>query len=145
MAIDPVPKGYHTVTPYFLVEGAAKFIEFLEKAFDAKIVNKMARPDGAVMHADLLIGDSHVMMGEANDEWPPLKNSIYLYLPVCDAFYDKAVAAGASTIYAPRTEFYGDRVAGIQDPFGNTWWISTHVEDVSEEEIHRRAMAAGRG
>jgi PhnB protein len=138
MAVKPVPEGYHTVTPYLVVEDAQKLLDFVQRAFGARVGDVMRNPDGAVMHADFVIGDSHIMAGQANGPWKPLQSSLYLYVPDCDAMYRKALEAGATTIAAPATMFYGDRHGGVTDPCGNQWWMATHVEDVSDEELKRR-------
>jgi PhnB protein len=141
MPVKPIPEGYHTITPYLLVKDVRPLIEFLKKAFDAKEVHASALPDGTITHADVLIGDSHLMMGSARGEWQPLPGMVYLYVPDTDAVYKQALAAGATTIMAPADQFYGDRNAGVKDPFGNLWWIATHVEDVPPDELARRHEA----
>jgi PhnB protein len=140
--VDAVPPGYHTVTPYLTVRGAEALIDFLKAAFDAKELHRMAGADGSVRHAEVLIGDSHVMIGEAQPEWPPMPSMLYLYLTSSDATYDRAIAAGGTSLRAPQTEFYGDRVSAVQDRWGNQWWLATHVEDVSAEEMHHRHQEA---
>jgi len=137
--VKPVPEGYHTVTPYLTVESVEKVLDFVKKAFDATETYRMARPDGSVGHAEVRIGDSMVMMGQARDEWKPRPGSLYLYVPDVDASYKRAVAAGGKPLREPTTQFYGDRSGGVEDPVGNQWWIATHVEDVPPEEIERRA------
>jgi PhnB protein len=144
MAVKPVPDTYHTVTPYLIVKGAAQLVDFLKRAFGAKEVHLMKGPDGGVAHGDLLVGDSHVMLGEANGPWAPQPTSLYLYLPDCDATYKQALAAGGTSVQEPKTQFYGDRQGAVKDPSGNTWWIATHVEDVPPEELGRRAANAAR-
>ena len=138
MAVKPVPDGYHTVTPYLVVDDAQKLLDFVERAFDASLLHVMRRADGAVMHADFVIGDSHIMAGQASGEWKALQSSLYLYVADCDAMYRKALEAGGASIAPPATMFYGDRHGGVTDPCGNQWWMATHVEDVSEEELARR-------
>ena len=144
MAVNPVPEGYHTATPYLVVRDADALMRFAVEAFGATIVDVSRMPDGTVMHADIVIGDSHVMLGQANDRWPEKPGVIHLYLPDADAVYARALAAGGRSVQEMTTQFYGDRSGGVEDPAGVTWWISTHVEDVSKEEIGRR-MAAMRG
>ena len=141
MKIKPVPDGYHTVTPYLVVDDAHKLLDFVERAFGARIEDVMRRADGTVMHADFVIGDSHIMLGQASGPCKPLQSSLYLYVPDCDAMYRQALDAGGTSISAPATMFYGDRHGGVTDPFGNQWWIATHVEDVSDEELKRRHEA----
>lgn len=145
MSVNPVPHGYHAVTPYLVVPGVAKVVAFLKEAFGAELVSPMAmRPDGAVMHADVKIGDSHVMMGEPAQEFGAMPAMVHLYLPDVDAVFARAVRAGGVVVSEPTDHFYGDRSGGVKDSSGNIWWISTHVEDVSAEEIARRAAAGGR-
>lgn len=138
MAVKPVPDGYHTATPYLVVDDADKLLDFVQRAFGARMTQVMRNPDGAVMHADFVIGDSHIMVGQAGGPWKPLQASIYLYLPDCDATYKQALEAGGTSIQEPATMFYGDRHGGVTDPSGNQWWMATHVEDVPEDEMKRR-------
>ena len=119
MAVKPVPDGYHTVTPYLTVSDAAGLIRFLEQAFDGRCTERMEGPDGKVAHAEVRLGDSVVMIGQARGEWSPMPGQIYLYLPDCDAAYKRALAAGATSVREPTTQFYGDRSSGVRDPFGN--------------------------
>ena len=144
MAVKPIPEGYHTVTPYLVVPGVARLIEFLQQAFDAEERHRMARPDGTIMHAEVRIGDSIVMMGEATGEFQPIPAMIHLYVADVDAAYRRALAAGATSVREPTDQFYGDRTGGVKDASGNQWWIATHVEDVPPEEMKRRSEAAPR-
>ena len=137
-----IPNGYHTVTPYLMVREVARLIAFLEQAFGAKESERLRRPDGTIMHAEVRIGDSVVMMGEASNESEPRPGSLYLYVEDTDAVYQRALAAGATSIMEPADQFYGDRNAGVKDPAGNYWWIATHQEDVSPEELQGRAEAS---
>jgi len=139
MAVQPVPEGYHTVTPYIVARDAAAVIEFAKRAFGAQEHDAMRLPDGRVMHGDIIIGTSHVMVGQAGGENKPFPAMLYLYVPDADATYRQALAAGATSISEPTTQFYGDRHAAVGDAEGNQWWIATHVEDVSDEEMKRRA------
>lgn len=142
MPVKPIPDGYHTVTPYLTVTNAAQLIDFLLKAFSATLKYQMKDDSGNVRHAEMQIGDSMVMIGQARDEWVPKPASFYLYVPDCDALYKSALAAGGKSVQEPATQFYGDRHSAVDDPQGNTWWIATHVEDVSPQEIERRMKAA---
>ena len=142
MAVEPIPDGYHTITPYMLVENVAEYLDFLAKAFGAEETERVTLPDGSVMHAEAKIGDSRVMMGGARDEWPAMPMFLYLYVPDSDASYQRALQAGCTSLQEPKDEFYGDRTSGVKDPFGNVWWFGTHQEDVSSEEIARRMAAA---
>ena len=137
----PIPKGYHTVTPVLTVHGAAKLIEFLKQAFDAKETYRLPGPNGEVMHAEVKIGDSMVMVGEATDQWKPMPATIALYVEDTDAWYKRALQAGATSVREPSDQFYGDRSAGVKDSAGNRWWIHTHIEDVPPDEIKKRAEA----
>jgi uncharacterized glyoxalase superfamily protein PhnB len=141
MAVKPIPEGFHTVTPYLLVAGVSNLIEFLKQAFAAEEIHRSAMPDGTVMHAQVKIGDSMVMMGEAGGEWKPMPVMLYLYVDDVEAWYHRALKAGATSVRELTDEFYGDRVGGVQDPSGNQWWMATHVEDVSPEEMARRQAA----
>ena len=141
MAVKPIPDGYHSVTPYLVVPGVARLIEFLKQAFGAIETERHARPDGAIMHAEVRIGDSVVMMGEPSGPYPAMPACVYLYVSDADATYKRAIEAGATSLMEPADQFYGDRHGGVKDPSGNTWWIATHQEDVSPEEMARRAKA----
>jgi uncharacterized glyoxalase superfamily protein PhnB len=142
MAVNPIPEGHRSVTPYLIVNDADALLKFVRTAFDARVVEEARRPDGTLMHADVVIGDSHVMMGQANDKWHATPGSILLYVPDADATYQAALSAGGRSVQEMTTQFYGDRSGGIEDPAGVTWWISTHVEDVTPEEMQRRIRAA---
>ncbi len=143
MTVSPIPKGYHSITPYLIVPGVSKLIEFLREAFGAVVTEPpMTRPDGAVTHAEVKIGDSIVMMGEPMGPWKAMPCMLYLYVSDADEVYRKALKAGAISLQEPADQFYGDRNAGVQDPSGNMWWIGTHKEDVPPEEMAKRAEAA---
>jgi PhnB protein len=144
MAVKPIPDGYHTITPYLSVEGAHRLMDFLKRAFDGEQTELMTAPDGTIKHAEMKLGDSRVMLTEACEENPPRPGSFYLYVPDTDATYQRALDAGATSLMEPADQFYGDRNAGVQDPVGNKWWIATHFEDISPEELQRRAREAGK-
>ena len=144
MAVKPIPEGYRNVTPYLTVRGLPKLLEFVKKAFDATNINAMTMPDGTVPHAEFRIGDSMIMAGEASEKWAPRPGTIYLYVPDVDTVFKNAVAAGGETIMEPTNMFYGDRNGGVTDPCGNQWWIGTRIEEVSPEEMLRRAAAHGK-
>jgi PhnB protein len=144
--VQPIPKGYHTVTPYLIVNGAAKAIEFYKKAFGATEIMRMPGPDGKIGHAEIKIGDSPVMMADENPQMGH-KNpkalgstpvSIVLYVEDADKIFNQAVSAGAKAVRPMKDQFYGDRMGTLEDPFGHVWSIGTHVEDVSPEEMKRR-------
>lgn len=141
MAVKPIPDNFHNVTPYLVVPGVTKLIDFLKQAFGATELFRMPRPDGAIMHAEVKIGDSIVMMGEPMGEHQPMPGCLYLYVEDTDAVYKRALQAGGTSTMEPADQFYGDRSAGVKDPVGNHWWIATHKEDVPPDELTRRAEA----
>ena len=144
--VQPVPKGYHTVTPYLIIDGAAKAIDFYKKAFGATEIMRMPGPNGRIGHAEIKIGDSPIMMADEHPEMgyrspnstgnTPV--SILLYVEDADKIFNAAIAAGAKSLKPMADQFYGDRMGTLQDPFGHVWSIGTHVEDVSSEEMKRR-------
>jgi PhnB protein len=138
-SVKPIPEGYHTVTPYILVQGADKLIDFIKKAFDAKETERYSMPDGSIGHAEVRIGDSVLMVSDAQgEEFKPMAAGIHLYVEDCDVTYKHALEAGATSVSEPQDQFYGDRSSGVNDQFGNKWWIATHKEDLSKEEIAKR-------
>lgn len=142
-AANYIPAGFHTATPYLIVNDGARALEFYKQAFNATIINFDATPDGKFMNAEIRIGTSPVMIGQhaeiASDNEPLPLVSIYLYVEDADALAAQAIAAGAQEIYPVSDKFYGNREGGIRDPFGITWWIATHMEDLTPEEIAERA------
>lgn len=138
MAVNPKPDEYNTVTSALQVDGAARLIEFMSKVFGATERMRMPGPDGKVMHAEVELGDSVVMVADAMSEWPATKSSLYVYTQDCDETYRKAIEAGATSVTEPSDQFYGDRSGAVDDSWGNRWTIATHVEDVSEEELQKR-------
>jgi PhnB protein len=144
-AVKPIPDGYHTVTPYLIVRGVPRLLGFLQQAFGATELSRAPRPDGSIMHAEVVIGDSRVMMGEASASAPPMPGCVHLYVVDTDALYHLALQAGATSLREPSDQFYGDRMAGVQDPVGNHWWIATRTENVSPAELARRAAARPSG
>jgi PhnB protein len=139
VAVKPVPDGFHTVTPYLVVKDVAGLCEFLAAGFAAEEIERTQNGSGRIMHAEVRIGDSVVMLGEAMDGFPPQPSTLYLYVPDCDATYQQAIRAGGMSVMEPANQFYGDRKGAIRDPAGNAWWIATHVEDVPLPELARRA------
>jgi uncharacterized glyoxalase superfamily protein PhnB len=137
-SVKPIPDGYHTLTPFIMVVGGTKSLEFLKSAFDTKEISIHKNQDGTIMHAELQIGDSRLMLAEATEKYPAMPTMIYVYVEDVDAVYKKAIAAGATSLREPTDEFYGDRSCGVKDASGNQWWIATHVEDVSPEEMKKR-------
>lgn len=145
--VKPVPEGYHNVTPYLIIRGAAEAIEFYKKTFGAKEVMRMPGPDGKIGHAEILIGNSHIMMA---DEFPQMGHkspkglggspvSLMLYVDDVDLVFKRALENGGKQIRPVENQFYGDRSGGFEDPFGHLWHVSTHVEDVPPDELARRA------
>ena len=139
--VKPIPEGYHAVTPFLVLKDAHRAIEFYKRAFGAEERFRMPTPDGKVAHAELQIGDSDVMLSEAIQE-PVTSASMYLYVPNVDAVCQRAVAAGAEAAMPPTDMFWGDRFGRVVDPFGVRWGIATHKEDLSPQEIGRRAAQA---
>ena len=139
MAVKPIPEGFHTVTPYIVTSNAGGVLDFVVRAFDAKVHEKMTREDGSVRHATIQIGNSMVMLADGSEKNTSQPVSIYLYVEDTDALYRRGLEAGGTSLMEPADQFYGDRNAGVQDLAGNSWWIATHIEDVSEEEMQRRA------
>jgi PhnB protein len=137
--VKAIPDGYHSVTPYLTVADLPRMLEFVQAAFGATIHEAIAGEDGRIRHAEVQLGDSKVMIGQAREDNPPRPGSLYLYVEDTDANYQRAIAAGAKSLMEPADQFYGDRHGGIEDPLGNYWWIATHVEDVTPEEMERRA------
>jgi uncharacterized glyoxalase superfamily protein PhnB len=138
MSVKPIPEGFHSVTPFLMIRDAPGLIVYLKEAFGAVEISRTEAPDGTVMAADLRVGDSPVLVGEARGQYEPMPSSLYLYVLDADVTYEDALAAGGASLMEPADQFYGDRTAGIKDPAGNYWWIATHVEDVSDEERRRR-------
>lgn len=143
--VQPIPDGYRTVTPYLIVRGVPRLLDFLQQAFGATELIRAPRPDGSIMHAEVAIGDSRVMMGEAPVSSPPMPGCVHLYVVDTDALYHLALQAGATSLREPTDQFYGDRMAGVQDPVGNHWWIATRTENVPPAELARRAAARPSG
>jgi PhnB protein len=150
--VNPIPAGYHAVTPYLSIRGAAQAIEFYKKAFGAAEVMRMPGPDGKLGHAEIRIGDSRVML---SDEYPEMAFMgpqtrggstvhIHLYVRDVDAMIGRAVAAGAKLIRPIEDKFYGDRTGSLEDPFGHVWHLATHKEDLSMAELRRRAEKAAK-
>jgi PhnB protein len=123
------------------VDGALKLIDFLKQVFNAKEEEVYKGPDGRVIHAELRIGDSVIMLNDATPQFPALPTMINVYTENVDAAYKRALKAGATSLREPSNQFYGDRTGGVKDPHGNQWWIATHVEDVSREELEKRMKA----
>ena len=145
MAVKPIPDGYHTVTPFLNVKGVAKLIDFLKSALGAEEVMRMPGPDGTVMHAEVTIGNSRLMLSEQMQGGPAASSSsFYVYVSDVDSMYKRATGAGAKSVSQPTDQFWGDRMATVTDPFGNTWSLATHKEDPTPEEMQKRMAAANR-
>ena len=150
MAAKPIPDGYHTATPYLIVNNAAEALTFYKQAFDATELLRLTAPSGEVAHAEIKIGDSPIMLADEmpGSEFRSPKSvggtpvSIMLYVEDVDVRFTKATRAGAKALRPVQNQFYGDRSGTLQDPFGHIWTIATHKEDVSPEEINKRAAAA---
>lgn len=138
MSVKPIPDGYHSITPYLVVNGAAKVLDFVKQAFGATEILRMPGPKGTIGHAEVRIGDSIVMMADAGSEHPAQPSMLMLYVPNVDEVFKRALAAGAKSEREPADQFYGDRAGGVIDSAGNRWYIATHIEDVPPEEIERR-------
>jgi PhnB protein len=150
--VSYIPKDYNSVTPYLIIKGAAQAIEYYKKVFDATELFRMNGPDGKVGHAELKIGNSHIMLADEN---PSLGQghtsavtigaspvSLYIYLPNVDQVVKRAAAEGAKILRPVENQFYGDRSGFIQDPFGHLWGVATHVEDVAPKELEERMKKA---
>jgi PhnB protein len=147
--VKPIPEGYHSATPYLIVDGAAKALDFYRHAFGATERMRMPAPGGRVGHAEISIGDSVIMLADEHPEigargpraYGGTPVSLHLYVPDVDATVQRAVAAGATLVSPVADKFYGDRMGTIDDPFGHRWHVSTHQEDVTPAEMARRAAA----
>ena len=142
--VRPVPKGYHSVTASLTQDDAAKTIDFCKKAFGAKVLMRMDGPNKKIMHAEILIGDSIVMLNDVMQE-PAQPAGLFLYVPDVDKTFAKAVKAGAAVAMPVQDMFWGDRFGSLTDPSGNRWGIATHREDVSPKEMKKRAASAFSG
>jgi PhnB protein len=153
MAVKPIPEGYHSVTPYLIIRGAADAIEYYKQAFGATELMRYPAPDGKIGHAEIKIGDSPVMMA---DEYPEMgykspqsiggsSGSLMIYVDDVDTVFNRAVEAGGTVKEVVQDKFYGDRTGTVIDPFGHVWHIATHKEDLSMEEMQQRAKAASGG
>ena len=148
--VKPIPEGYHNVTPYLFVRSAASAIDFYKNVFGATEVMRMAGPNGKIMHAELRIGDSIVMLADENPQTGVMSPQtiggfsagLHLYVENVDAVIQKAIDSGAKLLRPIKNQFYGDRSGSLLDPFGHMWSVATHIEDVSPEEMRKRATAA---
>jgi PhnB protein len=153
MAVRPIPEGYHSVTPYLIVKNASAAIDFYKKAFGASELFRFPGPGGKIMHAEIKIGDSHVMMADEAPEMGAVSPQtlggagvhLLIYCEDVDRMYKQAIAAGGTEKRALKNQFYGDRSGTFTDPYGHSWTIATHVEDVKEEDMEKRMKAMGAG
>ena len=152
MAVKPIPDGYSSVTPYLIISGASKALDYYKKAFGANELMRFEGPGGTIMHAEMQIGNARVMLADESPELGYLSprslggsgTGLMLYVDKVDATFERAIAGGAKVMKPVENQFYGDRTGSLTDPFGHVWTIATHVEDVSEEEMRRRMEAASR-
>jgi PhnB protein len=151
--VKPIPEGYHSLTPYLFIRGAAEAIEFYKKAFNATEIFRMPGPGGRIGHAEIKIGDSAIMLADENPQMNALSPQtvggcpflLHLYVEDVDAMFAQAIAAGAKVTRPIENQFYGDRSGGLEDPFGFKWYLATHTEDVAPEEMQRRMAAMKKG
>ncbi|MBU5343798.1 VOC family protein [Caldibacillus thermoamylovorans] len=137
--VNHQPKGMKTVNPYLMVDNVAQLIDFIETVFDGKLKYKLDRPNGTIMHAEMIIGDSIIMAGEPMEKYGSMPASIYMYVPDCDTVYEKALQHGAEPIMPPTDmKHAGERYGGVKDGSGNIWWIATHIEDLTPQEQAKR-------
>ncbi len=151
--VKPIPEGYHSVTPYLIISGAADAIDFYKKAFGATELFRMPAPEGKIGHAEIKIGDSPIMLADESPEMgyksattlsgSPV--SLMIYVEDVDKVYNQAIAAGGTEVKGVQDQFYGDRSGTLKDPYGHVWHIATHKEDVTPEEMDKRMAAAGFG
>jgi PhnB protein len=152
--VPHTPQGYNSITPYLIINGAEKAIEYYKQVFNATEVFRMAQPDGKVGHAELKIGNSHIMLADENPKMGQGHTSassigaspvsLYLYVPDVDQVVDRAIRAGAKVLKPIQDQFYGDRSAFLQDPFGHLWGVATHIEDVAPKDLEERMKKAMR-
>lgn len=138
MAVPYKPANTQAVVPYLVAADAKQLIDFIVEVFDAKQKSVSLDSGGKIMNAEYWIDDTLIMISDSRPDVAPAKTMFYLFVPDCDAVYKKAIENGAKSLMEPADQFYGDRTAGIEGPMGNQWWLSTHIEDVTEEEIKRR-------
>jgi len=148
MAVKPTPNGYHSVTPYLLLQDAAAALDFYQKAFNATELFRLPTPDGKIGHAEIKVGNSPIMLADdcgTEGSWrnPKLAGGtsigLHVYVEDVDGMFDRALEAGAKVVRPVQDQFYGDRTGRLEDPFGHVWFLATHKEDLTPEEINRRA------
>lgn len=138
-SVQPIPEGYSTVTPWIVTRDTARLLDFLKQAFGAEELGRVYNEDGTIGHAEARMGDAIVMAFDAKEEWPDTPCFLRLFVPDGDAVYQRALAAGATSVTEITSMFWGDRGGRVRDPLGNIWWIQTHVENVAPEEMEKRA------
>jgi len=136
--VNPIPQGYGTVTPYLIVDGVSKLIDFLKETFHAEERARINDKEDHVGHAEIKIGNSIVMMADSTAQYRPIPSQLYVYVDNVDDTYERAMKAGGTSEQEPTTQFYVDRTAAVKDPTGNIWWIAAHVEDISPQEMDKR-------
>ena len=147
MTVKPIPESFHSVTPYLSIKGATEALEFYKRAFNATEMFRLPAPSGEIGHADILIGDSHIMLSDPCEESPiPSPQALggssvglHVYVEDVDALFAQAITAGAKKVKSVEDQFYGDRTGTLEDPFGHIWFLATHKEDLTPEEINKRA------
>lgn len=143
MSVPPIPPDRPCLSPYLIVKDAPALIQFLQASFDGELLHRSDGPGGRVMHAQVRVGDSTVMLSEAQPEWPESATHLHLYVEDVDATYHRALKHGGTSVQVVEDQFYGDRTGGVKDPCGNTWWVASVIENVSEEEMFKRIEAMG--
>lgn len=143
MSVSYIPEGYNNVSPYLMVKDIDVMMDFLIEVFEAEELERMKGPEGWVRHGEVRIGDSVIMMGRAREDFPEMESMIHIYTADVNAVYDRAMAAGATSLMEPTDQFYGNREAGIKGPLGNQWWMATRIEKLSDEELEKRAKTWG--
>ncbi len=143
MSVNPIPEEFQQAIPYLVVPDGAAQMDFLIKAFDGVEKERMLRPDGALMHGEVQIGNSRIMVGEAMEEAPARQTMIYLYMGDCDKYFNRAKELGAKVVSELEDQFYGDRHGAVEDSNGNCWYIVTHKEDLTPEQMQERLAKMG--
>ncbi|MCX4512284.1 VOC family protein [Streptomyces sp. NBC_01619] len=138
MTVQPVPEGYTTVTPWIIGHDTAGLIDYLQRAFDAEDLGRFEMEDGTIGHAELRIGNARLMAFDGPKGWPATPAFVRLYVPDAEETHRRAVAAGGTSVTEVTHLYFGDKVGRVRDPYGNVWWIQTHIEDVDEAELERR-------
>lgn len=141
--VNPIPQDYGTVTPYLIVNGVPRLIDFLKETFHAEEKARINDKENHIGHAEVKIGNSMVMMADSTPQYTPIPSQLYVYVDNVDDTFKRGMKAGGTSEQEPTTQFYGDRTAAVKDPTGNIWWIATHVEDLSPQEMEKRMKGKG--